>query len=187
VNGYALFKRHGSLCDRQAVSYSKNESRFISGELAMASDLSEISRVKDRVEAEILRRPGVIGVDVGFRYVGGRRTDEIAIRVFVTRKLDDVPNHERIPDQIDGIRTDVIERTFSPVNVNDRDRYDPVQGGCSIGRDVISTVGAVVRDRGTGNPVVLTTFHGEGFLGEDEYQPSGLQVGRDRNNRLEAV
>ncbi len=51
------------------------------------------------------------GVDVGPKYVNGRRTDELAIRVYVEKKSD-VAAADAIPEEIEGVPTDVIERTF---------------------------------------------------------------------------
>src|SRR5712692_5831152 len=73
--------------------------------------LSEIVAVKESVVADLLKRLGVTGVDVGYKYVGGKRTDEISVRVLVREKKD-VPADERIPETIQGIKTDVIQRTF---------------------------------------------------------------------------
>lgn len=77
----------------------------------MIKSLDEIMRVKTEVEAELLKLPGVTGVDVGYKYVGGKKTDVIAIRVYVRRKRN-VSEKEAIPKQICGIPTDVIESEF---------------------------------------------------------------------------
>jgi hypothetical protein len=76
----------------------------------MAS-LEEIRRIKDEAERELLKRPGVTGVDVGHKYVGGKETDTLAIRVYVEKKKE-VQGTDAIPKQIRGIPTDVIERKF---------------------------------------------------------------------------
>lgn len=65
--------------------------------------------VKERVEAELLAKPGVCGVDVGYKTVSGTRTADVAIRVYVDSK-GVIPDDDPIPEFIDGIRTDVIER-----------------------------------------------------------------------------
>lgn len=54
------------------------------------------------------------GVDIGYKQVGGRTTDTWAIRVLVEEKkeLETIPPRERIPDHIEGVPTDVIERRF---------------------------------------------------------------------------
>lgn len=74
-------------------------------------DWERIQRVKEEAEQELLKIPGVTGVDVGNKYVNGEKTDTIAIRVYVERKRD-VPPDSAIPKEIQGIPTDVIERKY---------------------------------------------------------------------------
>jgi len=74
-------------------------------------DPEEVRRVKDEVEAELLRMPGVTGVGVGYKVVGGRTSSKLAIRVYVEHKRE-VPEGEAIPKEIRGVPTDVIERRF---------------------------------------------------------------------------
>ena len=74
--------------------------------------LEEIRHVKEEVEKELLKIPGVSGVDIGYKYVGGKKTDVLAIRVYVDKKNKDVPKKEMVPKKIDNIPTDVIERRF---------------------------------------------------------------------------
>jgi hypothetical protein len=73
--------------------------------------LEEITRVKNEIEPELLKLPGVTGVDVGYKYVGGKKTDELAIRVYVKKK-GDVPEKYAVPKRIHDIPTDVIEQEF---------------------------------------------------------------------------
>ncbi|OYD15457.1 hypothetical protein CH333_05690 [candidate division WOR-3 bacterium JGI_Cruoil_03_44_89] len=73
--------------------------------------LNEIRRIKAEVEAELLKLPGVTGVDVGYKYVKGKKTNVLAIRVLVKEKKD-VPEEEAVPREIRGVPTDVIERRF---------------------------------------------------------------------------
>jgi hypothetical protein len=73
--------------------------------------MDDIRRVKERVELDWLNRPGVTGVDIGWKIVDGEKTDQLAIRVHVEEKKD-VPEDQMIPDEIDGIPTDVIQHKF---------------------------------------------------------------------------
>lgn len=73
--------------------------------------LNEIRRIKAEVEAELLKLPGVTGVDVGYKYVKGKKTNVLAIRVLVKEKKD-VSEEEAVPREIRGVPTDVIERRF---------------------------------------------------------------------------
>jgi len=144
----------------------------------MMKAIPEIVALKERHEERFLKLPGVTGIDVGFKYVAGRRTPEIAIRVMVEQKKKTVTKEEKIPEEIDGVKTDVIERKYFLHQMSNRKRlddislladtgtYDPVRGGISIGpcRAVggyvyVGTLGAIVKDNATGNPMLLSNFH----------------------------
>jgi hypothetical protein len=75
--------------------------------------LAEIRPIKQDREAGLLKQAGVTGVDVGYKYVDGKKTDELSIRVYVEEKKaeQDVPANERIPKTIKGVKTDVILMT----------------------------------------------------------------------------
>jgi len=53
----------------------------------------ELEQAKARAEERLLGLPGVSGVDIGFKEVGGEPTDQLAIRVLVQEKkpLEEVP------------------------------------------------------------------------------------------------
>jgi hypothetical protein len=138
---------------------------------------SNMRDAKRRVEHELLSRPGVTGVDIGYKEVGGVPTDQLAIRVLVADKKD-VPKAQQVPKEIDGHPTDVIERRFELHQLASRVKedklelqadtgtYDPLKGGCSLGpcRAVggyvyVGTLGAIVRDNSTGRPLMLSNFH----------------------------
>ena len=74
-------------------------------------ELAGIRRIKEEVEAQLLSLPGVTAIDIGTKYVGGKKTSVVAIRVFVQKKQD-VPPEQTIPGEIQGVPTDVVERTF---------------------------------------------------------------------------
>lgn len=56
--------------------------------------------------------PGVTGVDIGLKIVNGKKTDVMAIRVYVDKKMEDVDENIKIPKEIRGVPTDVIQRKF---------------------------------------------------------------------------
>jgi hypothetical protein len=158
------------------------------------TNLQDIIKVKEGVEGDFLRKPGVNGVDVGFKCVGGVQTEEIAIRVIVAKKRSDLQPGELIPPTVQGFKTDVIEATFRTLNgLPDLDRYDTLLGGIAIqGRggprgSVQSTLGAIVVDLNTNSPMALTTFHGEvpmdgqvdqPFPSFDFHQPNANTIGK---------
>lgn len=77
--------------------------------------LEEIKEIKRNVEIDLLSIPGVNGVGIGYKQVGGQSTDELSIHVYVDKKRRNVSNIERIPSHIQGIPTDVIERETTAV------------------------------------------------------------------------
>jgi hypothetical protein len=144
--------------------------------------------VKERVEEELLGRPGVVAVDVNYKVTAGEKTGRIAIVVSVKEKKGkrSLKADELIPEEIDGIPTDVIEEEIVlhqfalPVEevapLVDAASYPTLQGGISIGpcRSVyltppevpsagyyifVGTLGAIVKDRSTGAAMALTNFH----------------------------
>jgi hypothetical protein len=92
------------------------------------TDPEEVRRIKREVEADLLTRPGVVGVDVGYKHTGGRKTDVLAIRVYVAEKKEVVCG-ETIPAEIQGVPTDVIERRFELHNDESESGEFPEQCG----------------------------------------------------------
>lgn len=153
--------------------------------------LKEIRPIKEASEADILRKPGVTGVDIGYKYVGGKKTDELSIRVYVEEKKD-VPKKERIAPTIEGIKTDVIQRKF--VLQADKGRYDLLKGGISIGPCRVinggaahGTLGAIVIDNDSRHKMLLSNFHvmcgdDEWKKGDEMVQPSLVDDGECQND-----
>lgn len=157
----------------------------------MADVTPEMEQAKARVEERLLALPGVTGVDIGFKEVGGEVTDQLAIRVLVREKksLDEVPEEERIPEEIEGHPADVIQRRFELHSVGasvaedelpspvDAGVYSPVRGGISVGpcRTIggfvhAGTLGAIVVDNASKRPLALSNFH---VLAVDEHAADG--------------
>jgi hypothetical protein len=78
--------------------------------------------------------PGVHAVAVGQKIVGGKTTDETAIMVFVVKKrpLLEIPVGQRIPTEIEGVKTDVYECEIFRLLANDLSKYRPLVGGALI-------------------------------------------------------
>lgn len=146
-----------------------------------------IRPVKERIEDELLARPGVVAVDINEKVSGGRPTGELSIVVVVEQKrpTEDVPPDELVPAEVDGIPTDVQEGTIELqpaarlVRVEpqiDASRYDTLIGGIGMSPlravyyeppDVpepgyyisVGTLGAIVADRTSRAALGLTNFH----------------------------
>ena len=140
----------------------------------MAEIDPKLKKAKAAAEKELLNRPGVTGVDIGYKEVGGRPTGTLAIRVLVEKKRD-VSKAESIPSAVGGFPTDVIERKFElhvlavealeMVSAADTKEYPVLTGGISIGPCRLvdrmvwgGTLGAVVTDNATGKPMILSNL-----------------------------
>ena len=115
---------------------------------AVAPDDPRVRRALDVKRGNIGRLrayPHVTGVGVGFKEVAGSRTDQVAVRVYVDRKLPraQLSAEEVLPEEIDGVPVDVIEATFqvhgSPTPAEHRRRHAPMLGGTSVAFRAVGT------------------------------------------------
>lgn len=61
-----------------------------------------------------LGRPGVVGVDLGYRTRGGEPTRDLVLRVHVRKKKpeSDLSRGEVFPRLFEGVEVDVVEATY---------------------------------------------------------------------------
>lgn len=127
--------------------------------------------VRDRLES----LPHVVGTAVGKKRVGGQKTDETCVVVFVDRKLPETQlvEQERVPKTVDcdgeTLSTDVQQVgdvSTQAIPAVDRqsertDRYRPAPPGVSIAHPSVSagTLGSPVLETEDGERVVLTNAH----------------------------
>jgi hypothetical protein len=76
-----------------------------------AISVEQVKMIKAKYEQELLSKPNVVGLGVGYREVGGQMTDQVGLIVMVRRKVPraQLAPQEVIPAQIEGIPTDVRE------------------------------------------------------------------------------
>jgi hypothetical protein len=116
-----------------------------------------------RHEADLWAYPGVQYVDVGFKFVGGQPTEQLAIRVHVGLKM---PEKELVavdilPVALDGVPLDVIQSNPGLEQTPDA-RFDPLVGGTAVSNarlGVLGTLGMVVFDVASGAPMGLSNYH----------------------------
>lgn len=133
----------------------------------MTDDVARVRQVKEAAAASLMARPEVTGVGVGHRFVGGRRTEEVCLRVYVRRKRprSELRPDELLPEAIDGVRVDVVEA--DPVALAgeaNRRRHDPLVGGISAGAfvppvEITGTLGAFVVGDRDGQVELLSNWH----------------------------
>lgn len=153
---------------------------------------------------KFLRAPGVTSVGVGEELTGGSPTGRLAIQFTVHRKrskralasVSDLVLPDFIEDD-NGVKVpvDVVQRGFRPAyqvvtpggaraeHGSDwetrRDPADPIRPGVSVGHidaNGPGTIGAIVYDRTSGEPLILSNWHilhtGWGAIGDAIYQPA---------------
>ena len=130
-----------------------------------------LDTVYQKVVKKYGNRPNVTGVDVGFRYEGKRRTNEMAVRVHVKEKRPPaaLEADEMMPKEIDGVKIDVIEAVYKPHAANAaepeavsrKERLDVLQPGISVSHTNVTsgTLGAIVYDRQSGRRGILSNWH----------------------------
>jgi hypothetical protein len=126
-----------------------------------------IREVKEKFETFLLKRANVVGVGVGKKIVRGQETEDLAVVVFVERKLPEsqLKKKDVIPKTLDEVTTDVVQTgrlkalALSPGPPGRTDRWRPAPGGVSVGhvRITAGTLGGVVR-RG-GERLILSNNH----------------------------
>ena len=68
----------------------------------------------------LLDHPDVTGVDVNHKTVDGEQTDQLSLVIWVKKKLpeEDVSEKRRLPREIEGFQTDVVEGEIKPLVVS---------------------------------------------------------------------
>lgn len=171
--------------------------------------------IDKKIEQELLALPNVVGVGIGLKEVGGVQTQDKAIIVLVKKKLplDQLPQEQQVQPSINGLKTDIIEvgefqaqseealleseQLFDFIfDVQRTSRIRPAVPGVSIGHYSVSagTFGAVVYDKSTGEPFILSNNHilanssngrdGRAKIGDSIYQPGPVDGGTSSNNLL---
>lgn len=111
---------------------------------------NEIRSSRKAFERRIKGIRGITGLCVGYRRVNGRRVEQLAYVVNVSRKLplSSLASDQIIPQQYAGVRVDV--QALRVKALDDGKRYRPIRPGCSIGHERITagTLGAIVMKGG---------------------------------------
>jgi hypothetical protein len=123
----------------------------------------EVERVQVEHKATLLALPNVIGLGIGLKTVQGRRGGDLCLAALVRRKLPRAALEPEaiIPDELDGVATDVVEVGDVQAQASRTSRQRPAPGGVSLGhtRVTAGTFGCLVRDRSTGDALLLSNNH----------------------------
>jgi endonuclease G len=161
---------------------------------------SQLQQAYKEAREAYIEREDVTGVDIGYKYIDGQRTDDIVIRIHVEKKREFVPEAEMFPKEINGIPVDVIQGVYGlQVALKSssfrQTRRNPIQPGLSISHPKVTagTLGVIVYDNATGHPCILSNWHvlvgsSDASPGDPIIQPGsrdGGQLPQDRVGQLE--
>lgn len=130
-----------------------------------------IDDVYDEVLARYAHRDNVTGIDVGYKYKDGERTDTLSIRLHVKEKIPKSALEAAVlfPDEIKGFPIDVIQGNYKvgaqkeliSEATNRTTRFSRLQPGISVAHTDVSagTLGMFVRDKRSGKPAILSNWH----------------------------
>jgi hypothetical protein len=152
----------------------------------MSYSRDDIYRVKHSIEKDYLENhPDVTGVGIGIKEVQGEPVGSWALVFSVQAKQKSIPIERRLPTQIEGIPVDVIEAKMQHTFGADTSFYASMVGGIGIapqrmvnGGLTAGTLGLIVRDATTSNPMILSNAHvlmgsdGKGQRGDSIVQPA---------------
>ena len=149
-----------------------------------------LGKVLKRNSIQLLDLPNVVGVGKGWKMTRGESTKDPSVVVLVSKKLPpaDLVRSAMVPKSLGTFSTDVIE--VGEIRFLERTEYiRPAPPGVSIGHYQISagTFGAVVRDRDSGELLILSNNHvlanstdghdGKSKIGDEIYQPGPYDGG----------
>lgn len=126
--------------------------------------MARIRQVLRRRQGELMSLPHVVGVGIGKKMVRGEDIGEEALVVLVDKKVPEPELHrsEKVPRTLSRCCTDVLEvGELQLLGVDRTGRQRPARPGVSIGHYKITagTFGAVVKDKATGEPLILSNNH----------------------------
>jgi len=120
------------------------------------------ARARDAAVKRYGRQPGVVSVGIGFKWVGGQKTDTVAVVVGVVKKkpVSELAIDEVVAAEVEGLPTDVQE--YGPLKALAlTQRVRPAPGGYSCGHFSITagTLGAWVKRGASSQWFVLSNNH----------------------------
>ena len=157
------------------------------------SPAEEIVQVKEASKNNLLNMQNVVGVGVGYKVQGGEQTDDHAVVVMVSRKLPlpALSSQAILPKNVEGVKVDVIEVGYLRALQARTDRWRPAPGGVSLGHYKITagTFGAIVRDKNTGERLILSNNHviansNDAEPGDQILQPGPIDGGSLDNDTI---
>lgn len=134
---------------------------------------------------ELLSKPGVFAVGLGEKYSNGQPTGKQALVCSIAKKvpLAQLAEEDKIPKDLDGVPTDIIEIGERPRAFTTKEKHRPLVPGTSVAhKDVTAgTIGAFVEV--DGQVMILSNNHvlantNDSKLGDAVLQPGKYDGGK---------
>ena len=160
----------------------------------MTAKILTLKSALEKNRHDLLSKENVVGTGIGYKTVGGEKTDELAIICSVVKKTDisSLSSFERIPGKIGNSVTDVIETGWFRAFQSPLERIRPAPGGVSIGHYAITagTLGLVVRRNG--EKMILSNNHvlansNDAAIGDAIIQPGAYDGGNSLTDQIAAL
>jgi hypothetical protein len=155
------------------------------------AELEVCRRVLRDARRELLKKPNVVAVGVGYKTVNGKRTNELALICSVEVKKPDakLTEAERIPSSIQNVPTDIYPTGIIYAQQGHTERHRPAPGGVSIGHYLITagTLGCLVRKNSIN--YILSNNHvlansNDATIGDPILQPGAYDGGTQQNDTI---
>ena len=152
-----------------------------------------VRNVKEQSQSLLLSKPNVIGVGMGYKEIAGVHTEDLCVVALVRRKIPraGLAVEEMVPTEVNGIKTDVLNVGDVRALQTRTERWRPAPAGISLGHFQVTagTFGALVRDRHSGEPLILSNNHvlaneNAARIGDPILQPGAIDGGRQENDTL---
>lgn len=157
-------------------------------------DQSEVDQVKEAYKSVVFSKPNVVGVGTGYKVSKGEKTDILSVVVLVREKHTALDEQDRVPRELDGVRTDVVQVGDLRALQAPTGRFRPAPGGVSIGhfRITAGTFGVTVRDRATGERLILSNNHvlansNDADIGDPILQPGPADGGSLQSDAIASL
>ncbi|MBI3616582.1 MAG: hypothetical protein HY211_08740 [Candidatus Omnitrophica bacterium] len=157
------------------------------------STTAKISKVLKQSESKLLKKSNVVGVGIGKKIKGGKRTGRACLKVYVEKKVakERLSKQDLVPPWIAEVETDVVEVGKIRPLASNRQRSRPARGGASIGHYKITagTLGCLVKDKKTGKALILSNNHvlansNEAQKGDSIIQPGAADGGKNPKDKI---
>ena len=142
---------------------------------------------------KLLEYPNVVGAGLGYKYTNNEFTGKTALVVMVSQKkpVFALSKDEMIPREFSSFVTDVLE--VGDIRALPTGKWRPAPPGVSIGHYKISagTLGAIVKDKETGEKFILSNNHvmansNDAEIGDAILQP-GPADGGNMDNQIASL